>query len=237
MTSLYGTKPLNQDGKSILLIIIFIICLFDRKKICIFETNFNCSNSMNRIDFNNLVIEAIISLLKGWHLAAQTNDKRACISYEYLIGQSIRQYRVDYYMNCHVSKEANSLWNNLTNSSLDIKLYSYQEKITYNGVNPIIVKEFKGNSNSFIVRQLNPNDTFIFNNLFHVEHPVPVSFFKDMLLNLDNTSIQDVDDILKDIHLCWILKEEDKRLPKIVRPNQYQQVIDQVYNPKGIIIT
>jgi len=151
----------------------------------------------------------------------------------YLLNQIIRQYNVpaERYL---LSEKAKAKWDEITDE--DITKYYYREKVICKH-NNIEVIEFKGSSKIGVKRPLNENDSFIYRDVFHNEHVVPVEGIIKELLNEDNLTYERIDAILKKLYICRMLKEEDRNITeKYHRPNNPKTVIDNIYKKAGINI-
>lgn len=188
----------------------------------------------------NKVIGIIIDFVK----ALQSKD-RALISIEsnrtykisspkYLLGQILRQYELEqnqYYY----STSAKLLWEKL--STQDMWNYSYRQYVHCENDEPVLISEYTGNGNvPREKRKVQRGDGFIFRDVFHDEHMIPISLIIDELVSLPNTNEDSVKAILGNIYICRILKSEDRTLPiKYKRPFDLQEVIS-MYNVAGIEI-
>jgi hypothetical protein len=156
---------------------------------------------------------------------------------KYLLNQLLRQFDTPK-ERLHISKEAQKLWQSIMGDE-DINKYYYREKVTvkYGGA---IIQEYKGSeSESYSERTLKERDTFIFKDVFHLEHIVPVSIIIKKLTALDETELtyENVDRILSQIHICRMLKKEDRDIKeKYARPESYDEVIKKIYHKHGIYL-
>lgn len=165
----------------------------------------------------NKVIGIIIDFVK----ALQSKD-RALISIEsnrtykisspkYLLGQILRQYELEqnqYYY----STSAKLLWEKL--STQDMWNYSYRQYVHCENDEPVLISEYTGNGNvPREKRKVQRGDGFIFRDVFHDEHMIPISLIIDELVSLPNTNEDSVKAILGNIYICRILKSEDRTLP------------------------
>ena len=101
----------------------------------------------------------------------------------------------------------------------------------------MLISEYTGNGNvPREKRKVQRGDGFIFRDVFHDEHMIPISLIIDELVSLPNTNEDSVKAILGNIYICRILKSEDRTLPiKYKRPFDLQEVIS-MYNAGGIEI-
>ncbi len=188
----------------------------------------------------NKVIGLIIDFIK-----AIQSEEKALISYEngnkykicspkYLLGQIIRQYELtprQYY----ISENAEFLWENV--STENIWNYYYRKYVKCENDVPVSIQEFTGNANTpRKIREVKKGDGFIFRDVFHDEHMIPISKIIEKLVSLPEPSYDNVKSILDSIYICRLLKSEDRILPiKYKRPFDLQKVIS-MYNSAGIKI-
>ena len=197
----------------------------------------------------NVAIDIIITFLKNWHsydengttygyLGAPTDKYNAeCInlwSPKYLLGQILRQIPVT---KKYVSNAAQELWNQLTDE--DIWKYNYQDKVQVPVKNQkTIVYRYSGASNNASVGSVGKD--FIFRDVFHDEHIIPIAVIIKELLNLKNSEItpEKVAEIIDKICICRITKEEDRKIkPRYKRSPKLSEAYETAYKPKKVIIT
>ena len=154
----------------------------------------------------------------------------------YLLGQIIRQLRFDgdkYKYHYFVSKNAADKWKQISNK--DIFEYYYRMTVYCESKEEIVIHKYKGNGKAFDELQIKSGDKFVYRDVFHDEHMMPVSDIIERLLALDEPNYENVGEILNSIYICKMLKDEDKKLNlKFHRPSDIRQVIEQVYKPAGI---
>ena len=112
--------------------------------------------NMQESELNKHLVEAIITLLKGYK--ASMDDKRRKNDYKYLASQCIRQYAspADHY---HVSDAAQQLWNQLTDKP--IEGYFYRDVVPCNKISePIKVTKYVGASRNGKDDTLNVNHQY-----------------------------------------------------------------------------
>lgn len=166
---------------------------------------------------------AIINLLKGYHLHCKSNRQR---DYKYLICQCIRQYASapDHY---HVSVKAQEFWDKLTDRP--IEGYFYRDIVPCNKLlEPINVTKYLGARREGKGDTLRNGDTFIFNDLFQCDHVVPVSIIFKKLTDtpVHELTLDYVDSVLSEMHLCKITKQEDFELGRT--RNRYPTFMDTI---------
>lgn len=172
------------------------------------KTSYSTTNSYDEMSDNETLINAIICLLKGFN---ESEGKRKD-AYKYLICQCIRQYVLpaDHY---HVSVSAQELWERLTEEP--IERYFYRDVVPCNNLKaPLDVIKYKGASRTGTKDTLYPGGKFVFNDLFQCDHVVPVSiiFYRLKELSLNELTIDGVNSILNEMHICKITKDEDFNL-------------------------
>lgn len=176
---------------------------------------------------NSAIIKSIKVLLN----ALKTLDDISGL--RYLLGQTIRQYDVPQ-ENHHVSIAANNLWNKL--SQKPINDFHYRDIVKCDNLNTEeTVNTYKGSSREVTKRVLKQNDQFVFRDLFHEDHVIPVSFILKDLINLSIIDEESIKQCLEKMHICVLLKEEDRKIGRTRnRDNDYDQIICNVYNKAGI---
>lgn len=154
----------------------------------------------------------------------------------YLLGQIIRQLRFDgdkYKDHYFVSKNAADKWKQISNK--DIFEYYYRMTVYCENKEEIVIHKYKGSGKAFDELRIKSGDKFVYRDVFHDEHMIPVSDIIERLLALDEPNYENVGEILNSIYICKMLKDEDKKLKlKFHRPSDIRQVIEQVYKPAGI---
>ena len=153
---------------------------------------------------------------------------------KYLLGQIIRQYEIpeDHY---YISYEAEKLWNQLSND--DIWKYCYRAIVQCDTNNNLIVKKYKNNEKIPRKQEIKHGDKFIFRDVFHDEHIVPIKVIIENLLSLTDLTYENVEKILDKIYICRILKSEDRNIKqKSNRPFDFQKAKKEVYEPCDITL-
>ena len=99
-------------------------------------------------------------------------------------------------------------------------------------------KQFKGASKSGKYRKLHPNGSFVFRDMFHEDHVIPVSLILNELIQIKTVDENSVKVQLNKMHICIILKEEDRKLGRTInRTANFLDTINNVYKPKGISLS
>ena len=186
---------------------------------------------------NKCIIASIVVLLKGYQrLKASSNSNKMHISsLKYVLGQTVRAYKVPKEQ-IFISKAAEIRWNDLTSSN--INNFDYKQSFICDRLKQSITcKMYKGSQKNGQNVQIYPNDKVCFNDMFHVDHIVPVKLIMDELLKLTQINSQNVAKILKDMYLCRILKEEDRLLGRTSgRTLCYKKNIINIYNANNIFV-
>lgn len=136
--------------------------------------------------------EPIILAIELFLNALNSGNKKPH-DYEYLLGQTIRQYEPAE-NHQHVSVEAWNHWQNQAHNDEDIRQFQYTWKYT--------------DKNNKLIE---------FNKEFIQEHTTPVADIKkdlELLRQNNNICFQFIEDSLEKIHISRILKTEDKAIKK-----------------------
>ena len=183
------------------------------------------------------IIDAILALLAGYKDLSSGNQpsKQDLHSFKYLLGQTIRAYIIPANQ-IHVSVGASQRWKKLTSAS--IFKFTYDEFVTCDVLQTSVPCNFyNGSQKNGTPTQINPGDRFRFNNMFHVDHVIPVSLILNELIGLTAPCAQQVKNTLDKMHLCYILKDEDRKLGRTKsRTTNFQQTIKNVYEPNKVFI-
>ncbi len=174
----------------------------------------------------------IIALFIDAHQKLEGNEESQS-NIRYLLGQTIRQYDVPV-QNCHVSKGAFNLWNELT--SADINQFKYRESVKCDRLEgETTLDVYTGNAKDSVKKKVSPGDSFIFRQVFHVDHVIPVSFILAELLKLESITEENIQTLLDKMHLCRILKKEDHRMGRTKgRTLDFDETIQRVYRAKEV---
>ena len=183
-----------------------------------------------------LIIEFVNAINNGDKISYTDSDKREyqITNCRYLLGQIIRSYYLPP-TNYHISVAAMALWNRIT--SADIHKHFYAETIVCDRADDVEVNIYKGNAKSGEKTKIMMNSRLRYNDVFHNEHMVSVKTITTQLLTEKDISCEKVSEILNKIHICRILKDEDKKIKhKSTRPDDYKIVIKNDYREAGIEI-
>lgn len=156
-------------------------------------------------------------------------------SLRYLLNQSIREYDIPV-ENYHVSTAALELWKKITKK--DIRGFHYRDVVVCDALEtPISVDLYNGASKEGEEKELIPNDSFLFNEIFHEDHIIPVSLILNEIVKMDTFDENSIKAKLDKMHLCVILKEEDRKLGRTKeRSLNFEENKKDVYEAKGIKI-
>ena len=189
---------------------------------------------------NNVVLDIIIEFVKAVkgakkEIVSVVNGKEYKIKAAgYLLGQIIRQYNIpeDHY---YISVAAENKWKELSNEN--IWDFVYRDSITCTSEVPVSVKKYKNNEKDPTKDVIKNGENFIFRDIFHDEHIIPIRVIIENLLKLDTLTYENVEKILNQIYICRILKSEDRNIkPKSNRPFDFEIVKKQIYEPQNIIL-
>lgn len=180
------------------------------------------------MNYNEGIIEVLKKLVEI-HIN-YSKDRKKTKSIKYLIGQTIRQYKIPE-ENWYVSKEALSLFEKITEKR-NIGDYTYQDKITVQ--QKIEVGIYNGNKKDPSVRTLNKGEKIPYNSVFHDEHTIPVQRFVEDLLYMKKTiDSEKIKKKLDTIYICKILKKEDRKIPNSrKRQGDFKIIVDTIYGNK-----
>ena len=152
----------------------------------------------------------------------------------YLLGQLIRQYAIPPERQ-YISQAAWQLWHSLTDE--DIWRYSYRNIVKCRSAVPVPIQEYRGNERTpKNTREIAAGETFVFRDVFHDEHMVPVSEIIQALIRLSPVTYESVSGVLSQLCICRILKTEDRSLyPKYHRALDREAAV-QFYARQGIMV-
>ena len=189
---------------------------------------------MNR---NKAIINSILCLLEA-HRAISSNpnhNESDLKSLRYLIGQTIRQYDIPA-ENRHVSVEAKKRWEELTSKCIED--FHYRDLVVCDKLSkPFHYLAYKGASKEGDERELPKGETFHFRDMFHEEHIIPVSLILKELTGMQNPRAESVEQCLNSMHICVLLKEEDRKLPRTQkRTLSFEENVKNVYGASEITL-
>lgn len=152
---------------------------------------------------------------------------------KYLLGQILRQYYIPP-NRIFVSVEAEKLWEEIAGNEVSIRDYDYRKSVI-SKVSRCDIKGFNGAS-----KKPDPNfrlevgKPFVWNSVFHDEHIIPIKTIISRLEQLkgEDLNYEKVKDILNDIAICKMLKEENHILDKEYRTKRKEtvkQTIEDIY--------
>jgi len=156
----------------------------------------------------------------------------------YLLKQTVRHLVVPkekYFL----SEAAKEIWCKIRTPSDDIYRYWYRDTVTKTTEGEISVQLYKGASKlPYQTRTLNKGDKFIFKDVFHDDHIIPIKLIIKRLLNLKYPTRQNVRDVLENISVCRMLKSEDRKITeKHNRPFNEEEIIEKIYGNNDIRIS
>lgn len=189
---------------------------------------------------NRIILQTIYDLLAGYKQMNAKGCKKDIDSLRYLLGQSIRQYDVPE-ENYHISQAAKERWDELSNDC--IRNYWYRKQVKCNNLK--LAKSYNlyiGSTNAGIPTILNPGETFMFRQMFHEEHTIPVSLILNELTGNPKISTKkDIEELLDSMHISILLKDEDRAINAKFGTTKKRSLIfsdnvKNIYNKCGITL-
>lgn len=158
---------------------------------------------------------------------------------KYLLNQVLRQIDVPT-SHMFVSKKARELWEDIDprdeeGKKINIKNCYYHEKLLPQNKETPVFRYSGSNKSPTTTKKEAIGESFIFRDIFHVEHIVPVVMIIDELKNVyknNGNAITDdqINELLGKIYICRMTKEEDRDIQqKYKRDLDYRKVKDTVY--------
>ena len=156
-----------------------------------------------------------------------TVNKRSA---KYLLGQTIRQLnlpREKYYL----SVEAKKKWNLIRKDNEDIFKYWYRNSVEKNVESIVEIAKYKGGEKlPYKIEEISCGDKFIFKDVFHDDHIIPIKLILKKLLKIKEVNRKNVTEILEDISVCRMLKSEDRLIyEKSKREYSEIEIINKLY--------
>ena len=157
-------------------------------------------------------------------------------SAKYLLNQTVRLLsipRSSYYL----SKKAKITWDEIITND-DIFNYWYRNPVIKIVESEIEVELYKGaNKKPYDTKTLKAGDKFIFKDVFHDDHVIPMKLVLRRLIDLENPNRENVQEILNDITVCRMLKSEDRKIARMHnRPYDEDEIIKTIYAEKDIVL-
>lgn len=183
---------------------------------------------------NEAIIKSIKILLEAFIANKAEDNEVDNGSLSYLLGQLIRQYDIPK-EHCHISNNAQALWDSLNVTIGNIEDYHYKMKVTCNPSKPMRVKFYKGAEKEGKLRTITKGSHFEFRKVFHEDHVIPVSLIMKELVELNPINEKKIKELLEKMHICVILKDEDRNLRRTKgRSLDFGKTIETVYKEAGI---
>ena len=186
---------------------------------------------------NTVIVDSILCLLSAYknELSKTFPNKDDKASLRYLLGQSIRHFQIPL-SNRHISVASDIRWKEL--STKKIENFHYRDTVVCDNLKTAkSFLLFNGAHSNGVQTTLSRNSKFIFRQMFHEDHVIPVSMILEDLTNLPIINRCSIENILNKMHLCIILKEEDRKIGRTRgRSLDYDKTIANVYIPNGINI-
>ena len=175
-----------------------------------------------------------------WLYIPEENGGKTLWGVEYLLGQIIRQVNIPTERR-HLSKKAIEKWEELELEKDKIWDYNYQDKVKCNLSKEVTIEEFIGSSSKSQSNRLSGDCDFKFRNVFHDEHIVPINDVLNKLLRIpkDQLTHEEISRYLDKLHLCRILKSEDRNIrPKYNRDEDldFRKIYENIYKKHEVII-
>lgn len=200
----------------------------------------------------NDVLDVIIYFVKSYRNETKENKPNIQSNFkgkkyhiwnaDYLLNQILRQISIpeDHIL---LSKAAKEKWEQLNPSGKKGSLitnYYYHEKLKAHCNEQVKVKCYKGAETKEYKTEIKNGEVFIFRDVFHYEHTIPISAIIKELLKVDeknNLNYDSVSRVLNKMYICRMLKEEDRNIDeKYDRSIELEEVLEKVYKPKQIYI-
>ena len=186
---------------------------------------------------NEAILKSIICLITEYkaEMVKQNPDQSVMGSMRYLLGQSVRQYDIPK-QNHHLSQAAHNRWTTL--SSDDIKKYHYQDRVICDKLSgPVKFNSYNGSHGKGTPKTLTKDSTFVFRELFHEDHVIPVSMILDEMIRMQTVDNLSIESLLNKMHICVLLKEEDRKIGRTRnRSLDFQETIKNAYNSANIYL-
>lgn len=190
---------------------------------------------------NNIIISTIKCILSGYKKLKEEASKKEIDSLRYLLGQAIRQYDVPK-ENYHISQAAKERWDELSNDY--ILNYWYHKQVKCDKLTASKrYKLYKGSEKEGKEVLLHIGDSFVFREMFHEEHTIPVSLIMRELTDDPNISTKkDIKELLNRMHICILLKDEDRAINAkfgITKDRSliFSDNIKDIYNKCGVTLS
>lgn len=138
----------------------------------------------NQFKKSNIVLDLIINFVKAINIGVfyDKNKSYKINSPKYLLNQILRQIDIPE-NNYYISQKAKQKWAELSKD--DIKNYTYQKIAYCDNENFVNVKCYKNNRKSFEEKKLTKGEKFIYKDIFHDEHIIPIDVIIKQLCNLE----------------------------------------------------
>lgn len=179
---------------------------------------------------NYYLIDSIIGILKGWNEYGENP-----VNFKYLLAQTIRQYQIPQ-KHWHLSENASNLWHSITKE--EITQYHYRQVVHCTKANGTQQATFyEGAKSVGTIKFISSIDKFPFNNVFIAEHVIPVKEIMSQIIALKNPTNDNVRRLLDSMHICRMLKEEDRRIQnKSDRGTDFEIIVNTIYKDAGITL-
>ena len=189
----------------------------------------------------NCIYELLINLIKTIKTNTKNNKAKYCeidefkiTDYQDVFNSMIRHIEIPE-ENYYVSKEAIKLWEKLSKDN--IFNYHYTDSVKYDFTEPIRLPHYTGGAKktNLYIDFPNKNNKFDFRSVFHEEHITDIKSICKKLISLPDEELteENIHNILSNICIAIILKEEDHKLKKNDRGITFKEAIP-YYDKEGI---
>lgn len=185
------------------------------------------------LDFYRLLIEGCVHEENNSQTLVDGRCKLWCC--RDLLNKAIRRWDVPA-ENYYASEKALKLWKNFSCEKSNNNIYDTYEDFSIVALNDInSVGFYKGGfKNPDHTKSIKKGTSHRFNDIFHIEHIIPVSKLENRLIetyknNGNKISDEEIFSIINEQSVARILKEEDKKLPRTKRPNNLKDILNKTY--------
>ena len=185
---------------------------------------------------SEMAVNSIVSLLLMYKESLDDSEYSFSKSgVKYLINQSLRQLWLPVNKR-YISVKAYNLFKQITDDD-PFKFYG-KDKVTNKVSSDLKLSLYKGASSlPDKVSTVNKNTKFVFNDVFHDDHIIPIKRIIEKLIKIEFPNLESVYNVIKDISICRMLKSEDRSIKnKSNRPYDERDIITNLYKEKHSII-
>lgn len=188
-------------------------------------------------NYSHIVVDNIVNLIEIIQQEESKHpyniDHRGA---KYLLNQTIRQLWLPI-NRMYLSVEAEKLFTSLGFKEEEIFLHFSRMKIINKTDKVQTVNLYKGaSSKPYDEKSLKKGESFLLREVFHDDHIIPITHIIEKLLTINEPNRENVFEVLRDISVCRMLKEEDRRLSRTKRPYDEKFIIEKLYYDEDIRI-